>query len=223
MAINSGKTVKLDVYADSGETETVVYRLNSKDAACSLYRSITEHHAFYKCDSVQPAVKEQVSRDFFDTLLSWFHDDNEATQNYIFDTERTCREAYDHARRTLYNFGSSAAANFSEKQNKSSHFENLHHENNLDLQQKVTELTEEIQSIQDSFYCSVCRDAIVDIVLDCGHLICTKCGNICKECPFCRSQILKKTKIYMPVTIVHESSDEVLQSQNFMDEKPNVV
>ena len=61
MATHSSKTVKLDIYtSDVGELESVVFRLNSKDAACTLYRSITEHHAFYRCDSVRPAVKEQV-------------------------------------------------------------------------------------------------------------------------------------------------------------------
>ena len=51
-----------------------------------------------------------MARDFLDTLLSWLHQDGGNTEhNYIFDTERTCREAYDHARRTLYNFGASTA------------------------------------------------------------------------------------------------------------------
>lgn len=226
MAINSGKTVKLDIYAtDNGETETVVYRLSSKEAACSLYRSITEHHAFYKCDSVRPAVKEQVSRDFFDTVLSWFHDDNNTTQNYIFDTERTCREAYDHARRTLYNFGSSAAANFKAK-TKASFSKNFSEGDDLGLQQKVNELTEDLRSLAEAFYCPVCRDAVVDVVLQCGHLICAECGNICEECPFCRAQILTKTKFYMPVTLMHDtgtSQKVMLESQNSMEEKEDCM
>ena len=63
MATHSGKCVKLDIYANEmGGIDTVTSRLNSKDTASALYRSITEHHAFYRCDSMRPAVKTQVSK-----------------------------------------------------------------------------------------------------------------------------------------------------------------
>eukprot|EP00794_Sanderia_malayensis_P019184 gene19184-21106_t len=108
MATHNAKCVRLDVYVDEqGHMEAVQYRMNSKESACALYRSITEHHAFFRCDSIGAAVKEQVSKDFFDTFRNLFNDENNLEQNYIFDTRRTCREAYDHARRILFNFGSS--------------------------------------------------------------------------------------------------------------------
>ena len=201
MAINSGKTVKLDIYTDGGrEIESIIYRLSSKEAACSLYRSITEHHAFYKCDSVLPAVKEQVSRDFFDTFLSWFNDDNTGCHTYIFDTERTCREAYDNARRILYNFGSSSAAHLKQHKEEQEHFSKI--SDVVDLNDKVKQLSDELHSFEEAFHCPICRDNIVDIVLQCGHLICSTCGEICVECPFCRTNILSKTKFYMPAAIV---------------------
>ena len=202
MATHSSKTVKLDIYtSDIGELESVVFKLNSKEAACTLYRSITEHHAFYRCDSVRPAVKEQVARDFFDTLLSWLHDGSNTEQNYIFDTERTCREAYDHARRTLYNFGASTAAAMAVtvegkqtmKSRDSGDMEQLH--------RKVHDLSENLLFWKESFHCPVCRDKVVDTVLQCGHLMCSVCSELCQLCPLCRTTITSKTKFYMPVDV----------------------
>jgi len=207
MATHSGKTVKIDiVVSNSGDVQSVIYRLNSKESAVALYRSITEHHAFYRCDSVRPAVKEQVARDFFDTILSWFHEDE---QIYIFDTERTCREAYDHARRTLYNFGSSAAADVA------AHRKTLPRgmscDDNDSIGEKVIQLKEELCCLKDSFYCPVCFDAVVDVVLQCGHLICSSCGQICEECPFCRVDITSQTKVYLPVNLTQDCAPELVE------------
>jgi len=203
MATHSGKTVKLNiVVSDCGNTETILYRLNSKEAAVSLYRSITEHHSFYRCDSVRPAVKEQVARDFFDTILSWFHEDD---QNYIFDTERTCREAYDHARRTLYNFGSTAAADVvAQRKTLSKGAPNDEPET---LEEQVDNLKEELRCFKDAFHCPVCRDSVVDVVLQCGHLVCSTCGDICEECPLCRVNITTQTKLYLPINLSQDSID----------------
>ena len=218
MATHSGKTVKIDVVTtETGDVESEVYRLSSKEAACALYRSITEHHAFYRCDSVRPAVKQQVARDLrfeiFDTFLSWFHhDDNSSEQNYIFDTERTCREAYDHARRILYNFGTSTVAAMTVQKG----LKNMDgtpicdEEDSTEevLQQKVLQLTEQLDMFKDSFNCMVCRDSIVDVVLQCGHSICSSCSKLCDSCPLCRAVISNKTKFYLPVNITCINSDQ---------------
>ena len=210
MATHSSKTVKLDIYtSDVGELESVVFKLNSKEAACTLYRSITEHHAFYRCDSVRPAVKEQVARDFFDTLLSWLHDSNNTEHNYIFDTERTCREAYDHARRILYNFGASTAAAMAtsvdgEQKSKSRDSCDTEH-----LHRKVQDLTEKIYFWRESFNCPVCRDKVVDNVLQCGHLMCSICSELCQLCPLCRTTITSKTKFYLPIDVGCDQNKEL--------------
>lgn len=204
MATHSGKTVKLNiVVSDLGETKSLIYRLNSKEAAVALYRSITEHHSFYRCDSVRPAVKEQVARDFFDTIFSWFHEED---QNYIFDTERTCREAYDHAKRTLYNFGSTAVSDMVAKQKVL--LRDGSSEEPETMEEQVNQLKEDIRCLKDAFHCPVCRDAVVDVVLQCGHLTCSSCGEICNECPFCRVNIITQTKLYLPINLAHESQDE---------------
>lgn len=200
MATHSGKTVKVDIYiTDIGDIDSVIYRLNSKEAACALYRSITEHHAFYRCDSVRPAVKEQVARDFFDTVLSWFHDDNNLDQNYIFDTERTCREAYDNARRILYNFGATTAAAMTCQSN--SHNSKIFSKEESVLEDEITNLTDTLHLYKESFNCPVCCDTIVDTVLQCGHLVCSMCSGYCETCPLCRAQITAKTKCYLPVNL----------------------
>lgn len=213
-ATHTGKTVKLNIIvSDNGDTDTVVYRLNTKESAVALYRSITEHHAFYRCDSVRPAVKQQVARDIFDTILSWFHEDS---QNYIFDTERTCREAYDYARRTLYNFGTSAAADMTQRKVLSR--ETSQEEGDSSLEGQVMQLKEDLQCLTEAFYCSVCRDAIVDVVLQCGHLICSSCGQICEECPFCRVHISTKTKFYLPINLTQNlSPDQLIHSDSMVD------
>ena len=193
MATHSGKCVKLDIYANEmGGIDTVTYRLNSKDAACALYRSITEHHAFYRCDSIRPAVKTQVSKDLFDTFRSWFYDEDSAEQNYIFDTERTCREAYDHARRVLYNFGSVAAVALEKSENTEQKDEA---ENTVDLKEKY-------DSLQDSFRCRVCRDNAINTVVQCGHMVCcSDCIKLCSSCPICRTPIETLTPVYLPVEL----------------------
>ena len=55
--------------------------------------------------------------------------------------------------------------------------------------------------IGESFNCSVCRDVVVDTVLQCGHLICGTCGTLCELCPLCRTTITSKTKFYLPLDV----------------------
>ena len=212
MATHSGKTVKLNiVVSDCGDTKNEIYRLNSKDSAVALYRSITEHHAFYRCDSVRPAVKEQVARDFFDTIFSWFHEED---QNYIFDTERTCREAYDHARRTLYNFGSTAVADMVAQRKDMPGTSNEEPET---LEEQVYQLKEDIRCFKDAFHCPVCRDSVVDVVLQCGHLTCSSCGEKCEECPLCRVNIITQTKLYLPINLSQETNIEPMDESVTME------
>ncbi|XP_002163269.3 E3 ubiquitin-protein ligase MYLIP [Hydra vulgaris] len=215
MATRSGKTVKLDICSsDIGDIVSIVYQLNSKDSAQALYRSITEHHAFYRCDSIRPAVKQQVARDFFDTFLSWLPSDHMTEQNYIFDTERTCTEAYDHARRILYNFGSSAAATIHAKNDEDKTRE-LNELSEVEcLRSQVIRLTNQVEQWKESFNCSVCRDRIIDVVLECGHTICFDCSELCKNCPFCRNKIKNKTKFFLGLNHIVSTSEDNLLKEN---------
>ncbi len=178
--------------------EWTQYRMNSKEQAFALYRSISEHHAFYRCDSIDRAMKEQVSKDFFDTFRNLFNDEHNTEQNYIFDTKRTCREAYDHARRVLFNFGSSTV------QAMVSLEEPKDYENNELLKQEKynKELKEKIDSFRESFLCRICRDQPISTVLQCGHMVCcSDCVKLCCTCPLCRADIETVTQIFLPVDL----------------------
>lgn len=194
MATHIGKCVKIDIYInDQRDTEAIVYRLNSKEAACALYRSITEHHAFFRCDSIGSAVKEQVSNDFFDTFRNLFYDDNSAEQNYIFDTKRTCREAYDHARRILFNFGSSIVKTM-ENENKQNS------ESPSDKSEQ--ELQEKLDYLVDSCFCQTCADKQINTVFQCGHMFCcSDCAKQLTNCPLCRVEIKNIIPIFLPVNL----------------------
>lgn len=77
-------------------------KLDSNHAASSLYRAITEKHAFYSCETVRTAVTSQFIRDLKGTIVSIFNEDSSLGKKYVFDIRRTCREVYDNARRALY-------------------------------------------------------------------------------------------------------------------------
>ena len=196
MATHIGKCVKLDIYInDQRETEAIVYRLNSKEAAFALYRAITEHYTFFRCDSIGNAVKEQVSNDFFDTFRNLFYDDNSAEQNYIFDTTRTCREAHDHARRVLFNFGSSIVQTLENEKDQGT-------STNEDERKDSVELQEKLDCLLDSCFCQTCRDKPIDTAFQCGHMFCCSgCAKQLTNCPLCRAEIETVIPVFLPVDL----------------------
>ena len=195
MATHNGKFVKLDTYInDQRDTEEVLYRLSNKETACALYRSITEHHAFFRCDSINNAVKEQVANDFFDTFRNLFYDENSAEQNYIFDTKRTCREAYDHARRILFNFGSSIVKTMKTEPDEGV-VSNTSDNNAEQLQEKLDSLVE-------SCLCQTCREKAINTVFQCGHMYCCRdCTQQLTSCPLCREEITSVLPVFLPVDL----------------------
>lgn len=86
---------------DSKET-ILEAKLDSGHVANSLYRALTEKHAFYSCETVRSAVTAQFIRDLKGTIVSIFNEDSSLGKKYVFDIRRTCREVYDNARRALY-------------------------------------------------------------------------------------------------------------------------
>ncbi len=202
MATHNAKCVKLDIYTnEQGDMETILYRMNSKESACALYRSITEHHAFFRCDSIGTAVKEQVSKDFFDTFRNLFNDEHTAEQNYIFDITRTCKEAYDHARRVLFNFGSSTVRSMSNDV-----IEDSSEEKEERLSKSYDqEYKDKLDELRESFLCRVCRDQRISTVIQCGHMVCcAECVKHCSNCPLCRAEIKTVVPCYLPVNLEDE-------------------
>ena len=200
MATHNGKFVKLDTYVnDQRDTEADMYRLSSKESACALYRSITEHHAFFRCDSIGSAVKEQVANDIFDTFRNLFNDENSAEQNYIFDTKRTCREAHDHARRILFNFGSSIVRTMKNEHDPSSGL----HSCGSDGKEKDTEqLQQKLDCLMESCFCQTCREKPINTAFQCGHMFCCKdCAEQLSNCPLCRVEITSTIPVFLPVDL----------------------
>lgn len=99
------RTFKLEFFTPDN-TETVLeVKLDSSHVASSLYRALTEKHAFYSCETVRSAVTTQFIRDLKGTIVSIFNEDSTLGKKYVFDIRRTCREVYDNARRALYQSG----------------------------------------------------------------------------------------------------------------------
>lgn len=93
-------------YLTAENKETVLeVKLDSSHVASSLYRALTEKHAFYSCETVRSAVTTQFIRDLKGTIVSIFNEDSTLGKKYVFDIRRTCREVYDNARRALYQNG----------------------------------------------------------------------------------------------------------------------
>lgn len=96
------RTFKLEYVNGKGEPAILNIKLESSHLASSLYRAITEKHAFYSCETVRSAVTSQFIRDLKGTIVSIFNEDSTLGKKYVFDIRRTCREVYDNARRALY-------------------------------------------------------------------------------------------------------------------------
>ncbi|KAF5396146.1 E3 ubiquitin protein ligase MYLIP [Paragonimus heterotremus] len=98
----SSRVVTLNLLEDDGSVKGRNYQLASPRLASSLYRSVTEVYAFFRCDSVKKEVLLQTRRDFRDTIT--FHHNG---KEYAFDVRSTFREVFDRARRHLYHCANS--------------------------------------------------------------------------------------------------------------------
>lgn len=96
---------KLEYFTADNKETVLEFKLDSSHVASSLYRALTEKHAFYSCETVRSAVTTQFIRDLKGTIVSIFNEDSTLGKKYVFDIRRTCREVYDNARRALYQNG----------------------------------------------------------------------------------------------------------------------
>ncbi|XP_034111578.1 E3 ubiquitin-protein ligase MYLIP [Drosophila albomicans] len=101
---------KLEYVDDHNDRKELEIKLAKHPIAASLYRSITERHAFYVCDKVRCVVTNQFTRDLKGTIASMFNEDTELGKRYVFDIQHTCREVHDQARRKLHERGGDVAA-----------------------------------------------------------------------------------------------------------------
>ncbi|XP_074618274.1 E3 ubiquitin-protein ligase MYLIP-like [Acropora palmata] len=171
-----------------------IFRLLSQEAACALYRSITEYHAFYRCDTVRNNVTDQFTRDLKESLISFF-DDKCSEKKYIFDVQRTSREVYDHWRRVLFKRGCDPIQN-----NK---VVDQHKENPQTSDCHAAQLQERLTKMEDSLKCKICMDRQIDTVFcPCGHMVsCSVCPANIDSCPICRANIERAQHAFFPIVV----------------------
>ncbi|BFZ12568.1 hypothetical protein BsWGS_15607 [Bradybaena similaris] len=215
LATHNEKLVHIILLDDAGEPRNEeCFKLVSRKAAVALYRCITEMHSFYRCDTVCSNVHSQYSRDFKGTFVSIFNENSDFGKRYIFDIQRTCREAYDLARRKLYtqssspmgspvhywpqshaSLGNDENGNFEKKDNETC--ELTLEERNTILQKEVKRLRQRLESLEESLLCCICMYSRVCMVLSpCGHMVCDTCSERIENCPQCRAVIEDLKKVY---------------------------
>ncbi len=62
---------------------------------------------------------------------------------------------------------------------------------------KLTQLVEHMeQSLEDYKVCPLCMEHDQEFVLNCGHQLCPSCSDSLHSCPFCRTSISFRTKVF---------------------------
>lgn len=73
-AEHTGRNCTLRVVNDNAGEMDLVFRHSTPSMANAMYRSVTEMHSFFFCDTVHDEVSEQFSRDLKGTLASLFNE-----------------------------------------------------------------------------------------------------------------------------------------------------
>lgn len=203
-AIHNSKKCLLYVFTEDGEVTHEEFKMVSCKAAISLYRSITEMHTFFRCDTINMEVFSQVSQDLKGVLASIFlKDNNSVGMNYVFDVQHTFREVYDSTKRKLFM-----------SQHSLDHQGQGHSESDMETtcdREEISDHCEDYKSqlkkIQESFICRVCMDKEISTALcPCGHMICCKqCAERLDECPVCRTAINTIQNVFFETPITATS------------------
>ncbi|VEN42494.1 unnamed protein product [Callosobruchus maculatus] len=181
------RTFKLEYLSEDSKETVLETKLDSSHVASSLYRALTEKHAFYSCETVRTAVTSQFIRDLKGTIVSIFNEDSTLGKKYVFDIRRTCREVYDNARRALYleNGLQIPKVESAEDSQDGGNFKDS---------------DERLHRLMDALTCKICMDNQIDVVfLPCAHVVaCTSCAARVDKCPLCRSEFTQAQKLYLP-------------------------
>ncbi|KAI0217611.1 E3 ubiquitin-protein ligase MYLIP [Lamellibrachia satsuma] len=199
MATLTRKCLFLETVCDDGSTTILNFQLHSQKAANGLYRCVTEMYSFYLCDTVRSTVASQYSRDLKGILAALFNENTTLGKKYIFDIQRTFREAYDHARRQLYRAEIANRAEGSVNSNWESEVDSCQQQQCPDSSDYLL-LEERVRKIEDALTCHVCMDRDINCAFcPCGHVVCCLvCANKLDKCPLCRSEVEKTQQIYLP-------------------------
>uniref|UniRef100_A0A182PGP6 RING-type E3 ubiquitin transferase n=1 Tax=Anopheles epiroticus TaxID=199890 RepID=A0A182PGP6_9DIPT len=228
-AVKAAKSIKRSfrlTYMNENHEEThVELKLPNHRTAASLYRAITEKHVFYSCETVRPIVTTQFIRDLKGTIVSMFNEDTELGKRYVFDIQRTCREVYDAARRTLHARGIEIAPSADEPaETPAAALGRL--EETLRSRQDVSGQLEKLldERIREAITCPICADGEIDTTfLPCGHMTaCRACAVQCDRCPLCRANIESTSKIFLP-PLLQSRSKGTLVSRRPSETAPSAV
>ncbi|KAH8371964.1 hypothetical protein KR093_009549, partial [Drosophila rubida] len=219
---------KLEYVDDHNDRKELEIKLAKQPIAASLYRSITERHAFYVCDKVRCVVTNQFTRDLKGTIASMFNEDTELGKRYVFDIQHTCREVHDQARRKLHELGVDVAALAALDDGSSCELVDglsasdpsaadallsgagdggaCSMAGKIDLAIRDKEAREAAiercvdTRISEAMQCKICMDRAINTVFNpCCHVIaCAQCAARCSNCPNCRVKISSVVKIYLP-------------------------
>ncbi|KAI4891209.1 hypothetical protein NFI96_033045 [Prochilodus magdalenae] len=213
MATQSGKNLYVTIVKDNGDNLVLLFKFITTSAASGLYRAITEIHAFYRCDTVTSAVMMQYNRDFKGHLASLFLNESaDLGKKYIFDIQRTSKEVYDRARRTLFSTGL-------KRDTQNPCLSPLKQTAVGDEEEAVYEACrEKLQRLQEALTCALCCEAEVDAAFcPCGHVVCCcNCAAQLQCCPVCRSEVDRIQHVYLPTT----SLLDLVEPRTDLDNKP---
>jgi len=210
MVTNSGRNLLLTFFGEKGDTQPLALRCDSSVASHAIYRSITEKHAFYSCETVRNAVTSQFIRDLKGTIVSLFNENTHLGKNYVFDIRRTCREVYDHTRRALYQLenvkeGKCKGAVKEEGNLLDENLKDIDHDHDVTgkcCRLSCQERKLKLDDLSDSLLCRCCIDKEVNTAFfPCRHVVCcSECAPLCDTCPLCRSPVESREKIFLPVS-----------------------
>jgi E3 ubiquitin-protein ligase MYLIP len=194
------RVFRLEYLDEDHTSQELELKLFCHHAASALYRSITEKHSFYLCETVRSSVTDQFIRDLKGTIISMFNEDTEHGKRYVFDIQRTCREVYDNSRRILHAKGVEISTFECPKE--------VDVDVLLEKQASHEQMMDSVveQRIKDALNCRICMDREVDMVFNCGHMFCADCSGRCERCPVCRSEVTAVNKVFLPTELRSYSS-----------------
>ncbi|CAH8567474.1 unnamed protein product [Schistosoma turkestanicum] len=225
---NSARVVTLNLLEDDGSVKGQNYQLSSTRLAYSLYRTITEVHAFFQSDSIKQSLIEQTVRESFTSMFD--HNGKE----YAFDLRYTFSEVYDRARRRMYRCTNNTnnpiptsrphdlthhTRSLSGSVNSVIHDDNIstssleavhktddsqgkHDSSSLGESVVSVEEVQEIvqETLREVALCRVCMDQPISrVFFPCGHTICCSvCADRVDQCPICRKSIEIRHPCFLP-------------------------
>ena len=73
----------------------------------------------------------------------------------------------------------------------------------------LQQMRERLETLEDSLLCCICMSRLVGTVLcPCGHMTCSNCAHKISECPLCRTEVVRRQKVFLPNFSAHKEKSE---------------